>query len=171
MAEPSRPCQALYFEPAIARNCGGGNCEVSPSVPTMKLAPVVAICVVLIADCSASSTPKAKPSFSSSLGEDAAILAGHVPGCSNVIAGSSGGLLPGATSEATCKISGHKVSIFGWPNAKDIARAISNLNGETYVARGTGWSEIADDTVTLSAAKSIGEAFVTALGGGTVTKS
>jgi hypothetical protein len=108
----------------------------------------LAAAVMLVAGCSSaggpashSSTPTvpAAPSYSPEVGADAALIAGHIPGCSGVESGSVGAGGPSMTSSATCTLQGHLVILDGFASPDDASISDSLTKDEYYFAYGGSW--------------------------------
>ena len=105
--------------------------------------------------------------FATTYGEDAALIANHVPGCKASAAGIGNGAATGMVSTATCEFEGHQVQVFSWKDANSEfgSNEVNQTAGLPYWASGTGWDEVVTDTAAPDAQQAIAKAFTQALGG------
>ena len=79
-------------------------------------------------------TSSASPSFTTHYGQDAAIIASHITGCTNVAAGSvGGGATTGMSSTASCTLDGHTVIVDGWAAADDTPDMAALMKGNGHL--------------------------------------
>jgi hypothetical protein len=127
---------------------------------------VSALAAVAVAGCSSSgshASAHTSPPFTTTYGQDAALLLSHVPGCANVA--SDPAVLPGSAADAHCTLLGHTVTLVTWKDAASVS-PLSSINGPTlWVAKGTGWTAMTSDGAVSDAQKAIATAVAGALGG------
>jgi|SRR5664279_389562 len=113
-----------------------------------RAAVLLAAAVVLVTVAGCSSTPSAKPivstsassasptapAFSTSPGQDAALIASHIPGCTGVTAGSVGGDGGSMTSTASCTLDGHVVILDSWESSTEAQLSNDLVALRTYYA-------------------------------------
>lgn len=129
----------------------------------MKTQTVVAVLIAIsLTGCSSSpgkrpaaSTPNSRtssaPSYTPSPGDDAALIAQHIVGCSGVLAGDiGGGASTALSSTATCTLDGHLVIVDSFNS--EGAGGISSLAspGTTYATGGSWVAFLADQGQTAA---------------------
>jgi hypothetical protein len=85
--------------------------------------------------------------YTPNLGEDAASIASHIPGCTGLAAGNSGGAA-GLASTATCTLGGHLVVLdsFSEPTGSNsISTMLAGNKAPTIYADGGSWVAFAAD--------------------------
>lgn len=136
----------------------------------------MAILVTLAAGCSSSghaasrtSTPPASTprTFTTTYGEDAALIASHIRGCAGVTAESIGnGAATGMVGKAACTLLGHQVVIYTWRDAQSQASAAAVISGSlVHYATGTGWDQVFGDDAAPDAQARIAQTVAASLGG------
>lgn len=134
----------------------------------------VAVVFVLSACSSSSGSPAAKSSpFTTHYGQDAALLALHIPHCTGAHAMSLGSgdgeatAMPGQVGLATCDILGHSILLYTWKSAATQDRPEKSVfTGQGAYASGTGWTQImGDDSTAADAKRAIARKVASALGG------
>jgi hypothetical protein len=152
-------------------------CMVRIMKRILAIAGLIAVCV--LAGCSsgkhkaasATSAPSASPtpSFTTTYGQDAALIASHMPDCTGLASGDiGGGGASGMVAKATCTMLGHEVIIYTWKDAASQSTVADVMNTGTlkYYAEGTGWTEIlGEDNVAPDAQKQIADNVAKDLGG------
>jgi hypothetical protein len=135
-------------------------------------AAIAVLALLLLASCSSSKKPApissapSSPAFTTTYGQDAALIASHVPDCTDVAAGDiGGGADAGGVSLAHCTMLGHQVSLYTWKDETSEASAISIDHELPFSASGTGWTEVLADTGATDVQKQIAQAFADALDG------
>lgn len=140
----------------------------------MKSIAVIVAGVSLIAACSsshpaskASSGPSSTAPFKTTYGMDAALLAGHIPGCTGIAADEAAALKQsGVVASAHCTLLGHKVVLYTWKDAASSETGLTLIGSNTsYSAEGTGWSELLGDDAAGDAQQAVAEKVAAALGG------
>jgi hypothetical protein len=100
--------------------------------------------VAALTGCStATAAVKPKPTHvPTAVGEDAALIAKRIEGCTNVQAGDIASGAPSLLSTATCTIDGHTVNINSWASASDanLDLLLIKDNRDTYYASGDAWT-------------------------------
>jgi hypothetical protein len=119
---------------------------------------------------SATSAATPTPSYTADYGLDAAIIAGHVPGCTGVTAGDiGGGAASGMVATASCTMLGHKVILETWKNpVSEPGEDLMFASGgdATAYADGLGWTQLpGENGMAADAQLRIAQAFAAALGG------
>lgn len=118
-----------------------------------------------------SSSPTSAAPFATTYGQDAALVAEHITGCTGVAAGGIGnGAAGGLVGKATCSLFGHQVVLYTWASAADQVTA-DQITGSTfaYYATGKGWDAAPGDSAAPDAEKAIAQAVATALSGTVAT--
>lgn len=134
--------------PSIDRGATYQECDYGPIMKRSLTGAI--ICIVVLVGCSSPSSsktsgaksPSASPSqYKPTAGADAALIAGHIPGCTAVSSGNVGKGGPDLTSTASCTLSGHTLIIDSFMSNAGLANLRELLKGtETYYATGTtGW--------------------------------
>lgn len=142
----------------------------------MKLLLLVPVLGVLVACSSSGGSQPAKSAdsgssstaaFTTTYGQDAALLASHIPGCADVTSiPAGGGSLTGEVGSASCTMLGHKVLLYTWKDAASNAQTLTLIGSETlFSSSGVGWSEFAGDDAAGDAQQAIAQAVASALGG------
>ena len=143
---------------------------MTPSL-TAKLLVVVSLltaAILVLASCGGHSgsgtgktsasaiSPTQSTAFTTAYGQDAAVIASHIPGCTTVAAGDIGnGAATGMIAKATCTLQGHQVILYTWKDdgSESNAEAALEANGSGgYYAAGTGWLAILGDDTAASQA-------------------
>ena len=138
----------------------------------------ITLCSVVLAGCAgargSSVEPQTSPAtlFTTSYGQDASLIAAHIPGCAAVTAQTvSAGSRSSARVISTCTLSHHRIVIYGWPDPASESQAtlLLSTSPPSYSARGPGWMEIIGDEAPLDVQQLIADVVAKALGG-TVTE-
>jgi hypothetical protein len=137
----------------------------------LVLLPVIAACATT------HRTPKpaatSASSFTTTYGEDAALLAAHIPACSHVTRGRiAAGQTTSAKLVSTCMLLRHPIVVYTWPDAtsEHDAELLLSTSPPSYSASGAGWTQIVADNAPLEVQRLIAEQVAQALAG-TVTKN
>jgi hypothetical protein len=104
--------------------------------------------------------------LTTSYGQDAALIATHITGCSDVHAGDIGnGAVNGVVAKAECTMLGHDVTVYTWKDAAS-EDAVQQLLSDRYYAAGTGWTAgTLEDNATTDAEQAVAKAVMAAIGG------
>ncbi len=105
---------------------------------------IAAIAAVLaLAGCSSSGSPAPKttaaPNYTPAIGADAALIAGHIAGCSAVTSGNIGKGGPAMKSTATCTLDGHVVILDSFDSPSDAQISDELTQTEMFYASGGSW--------------------------------
>ena len=121
-----------------------------------RISALLALSVLAVAGCSsashkASSTSPSptRSAYRPAIGADAALIAGHIPGCSDVAAGSIGkGGDSSLSSTATCTLLGHVVIVDSFSGIADTANVpalLKDATAKTTFADGGSWMAFTTD--------------------------
>ena len=143
--------------------------------------PVAALlALTLLAGCGSAPTADRASSVSSSpsshavstsYGQDAALIASRIDGCSNVASmGIGNGAASGMVGKAGCTLMGHQVVIYTWRDAASQSSAGALVAGSLkFFASGTGWDQVLGDDAAPDAQRAIATAVARSLGGAVST--
>lgn len=131
-------------------------------------------CVAAFVGCSAPQLRSAKSSdgsttsFATSYGQDTAVIAAHIPGCTSIVRHA---VVVGTASNArvvsSCTFLGHTVVLYGWPDARSEHQATLLLGSgpPSYWSSGPGWTQIVGDNAPLAVQRDVAQVVARALSG------
>lgn len=170
-------------ESQASRSVNGFHCAAMAMValrcdrgrPWKSTFPIGLGSALLLAGCAngghtatAKQAHSSTPSFSPGYGQNASVIAEHIPGCSGITAQQvQASAIASDALVSTCTLADHQIVIYSWPNAaaESLAASILDTGPPSYSAQGPGWTTVEDDGAPLDMQMSIAKIVARALGG------